>query len=180
MISSSSSSILRWSLVMFISAYSERESESFSLMFSCLIWSWYFSSLLLAFSSEISSCFWFSPMADNSSYLHHPLLSNLDSLLSSLELVLHHGEGSGKVVRLHLVIRCDPLGLLQVGLQGLNLHLVVHVLRFPVTSTLDDVVRLLGHEGKLHDGGGELLHGHGGLTLHQDNTPGGRVDVVVL
>merc|ERR1719153_2161119 len=29
-----------------------------SLMFSCLIWSWYFSSLLLAFSSEISSCFW--------------------------------------------------------------------------------------------------------------------------
>ena len=31
---------LRWSLVMFISAYSERESDSFSLMFSCLIWSW--------------------------------------------------------------------------------------------------------------------------------------------
>ena len=30
---------LRWSLVMFISAYSERESDSFSLMFSCLIWS---------------------------------------------------------------------------------------------------------------------------------------------
>ena len=38
-------------------------------------------------------------------------------------------------------------------------------------KNLDDVVRLLGHEGKLHDGGGELLHGHGGLTLHQDNTP---------
>merc|ERR1719184_311743 len=77
MISSSSSSILRWSLVMFISAYSERESDSFSLMFSCLIWSWYFSSLLLA--------------------LHHPLLSNLDSLLGPLELVLHHGEGTGKI-----------------------------------------------------------------------------------
>ena len=30
----------RWSLVMFISAYSDRESDSFSLMFSCLIWSW--------------------------------------------------------------------------------------------------------------------------------------------
>ena len=35
-----------------------------------------------------------------------PLLSNLDSLLSSLELVLHHGEGTGKVVGLHLVVRC--------------------------------------------------------------------------
>ena len=30
-------------------------------------YTWYFSSLLLAFSSETSSCFWFSPMADNSS-----------------------------------------------------------------------------------------------------------------
>ena len=36
------------------------------LIFPRLV-TWYFSSLLLAFSSDTSSCFWFSPMADNSS-----------------------------------------------------------------------------------------------------------------
>ena len=39
MISSSSSSILRWSLLMFISAYSERESDCFKRIWICLIWS---------------------------------------------------------------------------------------------------------------------------------------------
>ena len=38
-------------------------------------------------------------------------------------------------------------------------------------ANLDDVVSLLGHEGELHDGGGKLLHGHGGLALHQDAAP---------
>merc|ERR1711872_489809 len=66
-ISSSSSSILKWSLLIFISAYSERLSACFSLMFNCLICSWYFSSLFLAFSSLTSSCFWFSPIAASSS-----------------------------------------------------------------------------------------------------------------
>merc|ERR1719184_315737 len=53
-------------------------------------------------------------------------------------------------------------------------------LRLPVTGTLDDVVCLLGHEGELHDSGGELFHGHGGLPLHQDAAPRRCVHVVVL
>ena len=36
----------------------------------------------------------------------HPILSNLDPLLRALQLVLHHGQGPGKVVRLHLIVRC--------------------------------------------------------------------------
>merc|ERR1719339_876235 len=43
--------------------------------------------------------------------LHDPLLCNLNSLLSALQLVLHHGQRPGKVVRLHLIVRCNPLGL---------------------------------------------------------------------
>ena len=45
---------------------------------------------------------------------------------------------------------------------------------------LDDIVRLLGHEGELHHGGGQFLHGDGGLALHQDAAPRGCVHVVVL
>merc|ERR1711971_821904 len=67
MISSSSSSILRWSLLMFISAYSERESDCLRRIWICLIWSWYFSSRRRAFSSDTSRAFWFSPMAASSS-----------------------------------------------------------------------------------------------------------------
>ena len=48
------------------------------------------------------------------------------------------------------------------------------------STNLDDVVRLLGHEGELHHGGGQFLHGHGGLALHQDAAPRGCVHVVVL
>merc|ERR1712210_129762 len=177
MISSSSSSILRGSLVMFISAYSDRESDSFSLMFSCLIWSWYFSSLLLR---DLQLLLVLADCRQLILNLHNPLLSNLDPLLRALQLVLHHGQGPGKVVRLHLIVRCNPLCLLQVCLQSFNLHLVVHVLGLPVTGTLDDVVRLLGHEGELHHGGGQFLHGHGGLALHQDAAPRGCVHVVVL
>merc|ERR1712083_959682 len=74
-----------------IGGYSDRESDSFSLMFSCLIWSWYFSSLLLAFSSEISSCFWFSPMADNSSSifttLSSAILTRSSARLSSSSII---------------------------------------------------------------------------------------------
>merc|ERR1719260_359074 len=51
---------------MFISAYSERDSACLRRMLICFICSWYFSSLLLAFSSDTSSCFWFSPMLCNS------------------------------------------------------------------------------------------------------------------
>ena len=40
---------------------------SFYLEVSCLMCSWYFSSLFLAFSSVTSSCFWFSPMEARSS-----------------------------------------------------------------------------------------------------------------
>merc|ERR1712156_817086 len=80
MISSSRSSILRWSLLMFISAYSDLDSACFRRMLICLICSWYFSSLFLAFSSEISSCFWFSPIVWSSS----SMTTTLDSALFTL------------------------------------------------------------------------------------------------
>merc|ERR1712156_238247 len=88
MISSSRSSILWWSLLMFISAYSDLDSACFKRMLICLICSWYFSSLFLAFSSEISSCFWFSPMVDSSASMTPTLCSafltlSLDLLSSS-------------------------------------------------------------------------------------------------
>merc|ERR1712133_122392 len=60
---------------MFISAYSDLASACLSLILICLIWSWYFSSLLLAFSSDTSNCFWFSPMAWSSSSMMTTLLS---------------------------------------------------------------------------------------------------------
>merc|ERR1719330_2344506 len=90
-ISSSKSSILRWSLLMFISAYSERASACFSLIRICLICSWYFSSLFLAFSSDTSNCFWLSPMAWSSSSMTTTLVSALltlsPALLSSSSII---------------------------------------------------------------------------------------------
>merc|ERR1712156_1254018 len=80
MISSSRSSILRWSLLMFISAYSDLDSACFRRMLICLICSWYFSSLFLAFSSEISSCFWLSPMALSSVSMWETLSSAILTL----------------------------------------------------------------------------------------------------
>merc|ERR1719429_45235 len=83
-ISSSSSSILKCSLLMFISAYSDLDSACFNLMLICLICSWYFSSLFLAFSSLISSCFWFSPMFCSSA----SMTPTLDSAFLTLSLDL--------------------------------------------------------------------------------------------
>merc|ERR1719273_250047 len=54
-----------------------------TIILTSVIWAWYFSSLLLAFSSDTSSCFWFSPMADNSSSMVTTRLSAFFTLSSA-------------------------------------------------------------------------------------------------
>merc|ERR1712121_63668 len=49
-------------------------------MLICLICSLYFSSLVLAFSSDTSSCFWFSPIAPSSSSIFTTLVSAILTL----------------------------------------------------------------------------------------------------
>merc|ERR1712226_285059 len=55
----------------------------FESIWICLIWSWYFSSLLLAFSSETSRAFWFSPIAASSSSITTTLASAFFTLSSA-------------------------------------------------------------------------------------------------
>ena len=72
--------------------------------------------------------------------------AHFSSIINYIEQIKMHKPTSGRIILAQIFLYCvstietnpltDPLGLLQVGLQGLNLHLVVHVLRFPVTSTL--------------------------------------------
>lgn len=71
-------------------------------------------------------------------------------------------------------------GLLQVVVQSLNLHLVVQSLGLVVPCSLDDLVGFLRHQGQLHHGGGQLLHGDPRLLLHQEGATGGSVHVFLL
>merc|ERR1719184_615867 len=129
MISSSSSSILRCSLLMFISAYSERESDCLSLIWICLIWSWYFSSLLLAFSSDTSSCFWFSPICPSSSSILTTLVSAILTLsparLSSSSIMARERARLSYFISLSVAILLASFKLLSKVSISISLFIVL-------------------------------------------------------
>merc|ERR1719184_32802 len=128
MISSSSSSILRCSLLMFISAYSERESDCLSLIWICLIWSWYFSSLLLAFSSDTSRAFWFSPMAASSSSMTTTRASAFFTLssarLSSSSIMARERARLSYFISFSLAILLASLRLMSISSISTSLFIV--------------------------------------------------------
>ena len=55
-------------------------------------------------------------------------------------------------------VQTNFLGFSEVGVGGLDLHLVVHGVALPVAAALDDVVRVLGHGGQLVHRGRQLLN----------------------
>ena len=75
----------------------------------------------------------------------HPLFCNLDPLLSSLQLVLHHGQGASKVVRLHLIVRCCMCHrIIKYHVYLLNCHPVI-------TTSLAQISYLLGNHVRMSD-----------------------------
>merc|ERR1712029_36828 len=68
----------------------------------------------------------------------------------------------------------------EIVVSGLNLDLVVHGVRLPVSAALDDGVRVLGHVGELQDGGGELLNTNSAFLFKKKNTTRLSVDIIIF
>merc|ERR1719260_326659 len=114
---------------MFISAYSDRDSDCFSLMLICLICSWYFSSLLLAFSSDTSSCFWFSPIAPSSSSIFTTLVSAILTLsparLSSSSIMARDRARLSYFISLSVAILLASFKLVSISSISTSLFMVL-------------------------------------------------------
>merc|ERR1719348_1855166 len=166
--SSSMSSILWLSLVMFISPYSNL--VSVSLYFCCRLWifSTSFSSLPRAFSADFSSCFMFSPTVSSSS----STIFRFFSASSALSRPLLSSELPAELIQLLLIVVSHLDCGAEVLVQLLNGHLVVHAGGLDNLDSLEDVVSRLGGECELGDGGAEGVSGLLVLLLHEHDPPG--------
>merc|ERR1719297_651244 len=97
-------------------------------------------------------------------------LSQLCSLDGPLKFFLLDSKFPGELVKLLLVVAGHLGGLPQVLVQLLNGDLVVHALALNNLDLLQDLIGLLGGQGKLGDGVGEVDLGLLGLLLHQHNS----------
>merc|ERR1719297_758349 len=94
-------------------------------------------------------------------------LSQLGPLDGSLKFLLLDSELPGQLVELLLVVGGHLGSLPQVFVQLLDGDLVVHALALNNLDFLQDLIGLLGGQGKLGDGVGEVDLGLLGLLLHQ-------------
>merc|ERR1711944_382362 len=166
------SSILWFSLVMFISPYSYRASAATTFSIIRRILSFNFSSRSVAFSAEISSCFMFSPTASSSCSTS---FSQLSTLSCPLALILLDTQLPGQLIKLLLVVAGHgglPEGLVKL----LNLDLIPHGLGFKVLDLLQNAISLLGCHGQFGDGVGKGGVSLLGFLLHQHDTPGKGTD----
>jgi len=94
-------------------------------------------------------------------------LGELGPLNGSLQLLLLDAELPGQLIQLLLIVRGHLGGLPQVLVQLLKGDLVVHALALNNLDLLEDLIGLLGGQGELGDGGGEVDLGLLGFLLHQ-------------
>merc|ERR1712020_855829 len=94
-------------------------------------------------------------------------LGELGPLNGSLEFLLLDAELPGQLIELLLIVRGHLGGLPQVLVQLLKGDLVVHALALNNLDLLEDLIGLLGGQGELGDGGGEVDLGLLGFLLHQ-------------
>merc|ERR1711970_1609512 len=173
------SSILWFSLVMFISPYSNLLSDLvLALQVVDLL-----NQLLLPLKGLLSGGLeLLHVLTDSLQFLLdvlQVLLGQLGPLNSPLELSLLHTQLPGELVKLLLVVGGHLDGGPQVLVQLLNGDLVVEASVLNNLDGLHDIVGGLGGEGKLGDGLAQLLGGLLVLLLHEHDPPGEGGDVAL-
>merc|ERR1711899_496196 len=172
-ISSSMSSILWFSLVMFISPYSNLPSAA---LYFCWIWRIFVLELLLTLHSLLGGLLQLLHVLTNGLQfildVLELVLGQLGALDGALQLILLHAQLPAQLVQLLLVVGGHLGGGAQVFVVLLDGDLVVHALGLVDLDFLHDLVGLLGGEGQLGDGVGQVLLRLLGLLLHQHDPTG--------